>query len=163
MRTRVQSLALLSGLSIRHCWELWCRSQMRLRSCIAMAVVWLWLWLWLWCRPAAAVPIRPRAWEHPYATHSALKKEKKKIRIVLLGDRKTRHVPTRTNYRTLTPSYFWAVLFFGRVWEKRKSCHCAGSSLLQQQMNSGGPRGYRKAPTSSATVPRDACFHEGTQ
>ena len=36
MRLRVQSLASLSGLGIR---ELWCRPQMRLRSCIAVAVV----------------------------------------------------------------------------------------------------------------------------
>ena len=36
---RVQSLALLSGLSIRRCGELRCRSQTRLRSHIAVAVV----------------------------------------------------------------------------------------------------------------------------
>ena len=30
MRTQVQSLASLRGLRIRHCCELWCRSQMRL-------------------------------------------------------------------------------------------------------------------------------------
>ena len=35
----VRSLALLSGLRIRHCCELWCRSQTRLRSGIAVAVV----------------------------------------------------------------------------------------------------------------------------
>ena len=28
--------------------------------------------LWLWCRPAAAAPIRPLAWELPYATGSSL-------------------------------------------------------------------------------------------
>ena len=26
------------------------------------------MWLWLWCRPAAAYPIQPLAWEPPYAT-----------------------------------------------------------------------------------------------
>ena len=31
--------------------------------------------LWLWCRPAAAAPIQPLAWELPYAT--ALKKKNK--------------------------------------------------------------------------------------
>ena len=37
--------------------------------------------LWLWCRLAAAVPIRPLAWELPYATSAAMKrKEKKKKR-----------------------------------------------------------------------------------
>ena len=30
--------------------------------------------LWLWCRPAAAAPIQPLAWELPYATCAALKK-----------------------------------------------------------------------------------------
>ena len=38
MRSQVQSLALLSGLRILHCHELWCRSQMRLRSHIAVAL-----------------------------------------------------------------------------------------------------------------------------
>ena len=34
--------------------------------------------LWLWCRPAATVPIRPLAWEPPYAMDVALKRRKKK-------------------------------------------------------------------------------------
>ena len=38
MRLRVRSLALLSGLRIQHCHELWCRSQMQLRSGVAVAV-----------------------------------------------------------------------------------------------------------------------------
>jgi len=36
-----------------------------------------WLWLWLWCRPAAAAPIRPLAWELPYASGVALKSKLK--------------------------------------------------------------------------------------
>ena len=39
MRTQVWFLALLSGLRIRCCCELWCRLQMRLRSCMAVASV----------------------------------------------------------------------------------------------------------------------------
>ena len=35
--------------------------------------------LWLLCRPAAAAPIWPVAWELPYATHSALKRKKKSL------------------------------------------------------------------------------------
>ena len=35
--------------------------------------------VWLWCRPAAAAPIRPLAWEPPYATGAALKKKKKSL------------------------------------------------------------------------------------
>ena len=34
--------------------------------------------LWLWCRLAAVVPIRPLAWELPYAVGVALKKKKRK-------------------------------------------------------------------------------------
>ena len=32
--------------------------------------------LWLWWRPAATVPIRPLAWEPPYAEGAALKRQK---------------------------------------------------------------------------------------
>ena len=38
MRSRVRSLASLSGLRIRCCRELWCRSQTQFRFCIAVAV-----------------------------------------------------------------------------------------------------------------------------
>ena len=35
--------------------------------------------LWLWHRLAAVAPIRPLAWELPYALGTALKKERKKV------------------------------------------------------------------------------------
>ena len=35
-------------------------------------------WLWLWCRLAAVAPVRPLAWELPYAAGAALKRRKKK-------------------------------------------------------------------------------------
>ena len=41
--------------------------------------------LWLWCRLAATAPIRPLAWEPPYAMGVALektKKEKKKTKKI---------------------------------------------------------------------------------
>ena len=38
MRMWLRSLASLSGSGIRPCRKLWCRSQTRLRSCVAMAV-----------------------------------------------------------------------------------------------------------------------------
>ena len=66
LRLQVQSLALLSGLRIQHCHELWCRSQTWLKSGIAV----------LWCRPAAVAPIRPLAWEPPYAVGVTLKRKK---------------------------------------------------------------------------------------
>ena len=34
--------------------------------------------MWLWCRPAAAAPIRPLAWELPYAAGAVLKDNNKK-------------------------------------------------------------------------------------
>ena len=37
--------------------------------------------LWLWCRPEAAAPIQPLAWELPYASGAALKNKKIKIKI----------------------------------------------------------------------------------
>ena len=44
---------LAQGLRVRHCCE-------------------------LWCRPAATAPIRPLAWDSPYATGAALKRQKTK-------------------------------------------------------------------------------------
>jgi len=38
-RLQVRSLASLSGLRIRHCYELWCRLQTRLGSGVAVAMV----------------------------------------------------------------------------------------------------------------------------
>ena len=59
-------LAWLSGSEIQRCSELWCRSQMQLRSRIAVAVA----------------LIQPLAWELPHATGTALKsKKKKKIKL----------------------------------------------------------------------------------
>ena len=61
-------MASLRGLRIRHCRELWCRLQTPRGSA----------WLWLWGRLAAAAPMRPLAWELPYAISMALKSKKKK-------------------------------------------------------------------------------------
>ena len=68
MRLQVQSLAMLSGLRIRHCRELWCRSRCGLDLVL----------LWLWRRPAATSPIKPLAWEPPYIPGAALKRQKDK-------------------------------------------------------------------------------------
>ena len=79
---QIQSLASLSGLRIQHCLELWCKSQMRLRSRPTL--------LWLWGRLVATAPIRPLAWERPYATGAALEKakrqkKKQKTKTKLIG------------------------------------------------------------------------------
>ena len=47
-----------------------CVADRRLGSDLAL--------LGLWRRPVATTPIRPRAWEPPYAAGAALKKGKKK-------------------------------------------------------------------------------------
>ena len=38
--------------------------------------------LWLWCRLAAKAPIQPLAWEPPYASGSALKRQKTKKKVM---------------------------------------------------------------------------------
>ena len=70
MRRWVRSLASLSGLTVWHCCELWCRCG----SDLAL--------LWLWHRPAATTPIRPLAWELPYAVGVALKKTREKEKVI---------------------------------------------------------------------------------
>ena len=70
MRLWVQFLASLSGLRIRHCHELWCRSQTRLGYGIAVAA-----------RPAATAPIGPLTWEPPYVARVALKGQTKKKKV----------------------------------------------------------------------------------
>ena len=66
MRAWVQSLALLSGLRIQLCCELWCRSQ-----------TWLGLGIVrLLHRVAASALVPLLAWEPPYAVDEALKRQK---------------------------------------------------------------------------------------
>ena len=62
----IQSLALLSGLRIQHCHELLCRCPKHSSDLAS---------LWLWCRPAAAAPNRPLAWEPPYPMTEGQKKK----------------------------------------------------------------------------------------
>ena len=73
MRRGVPSLASLIGLGIRCCCELGvgCRHSLDPEL------------LWLWCRPAATAPIRPLAWELPFANDVALKSKKSSIHTVI--------------------------------------------------------------------------------
>ena len=41
--------------------------------------------LWLWCRPAARAPIRPLAWEPPYAKGETIKRPKKKNPFLMIS------------------------------------------------------------------------------
>ena len=80
MKLWVQSLALLSGLRIRHCVS--CGVGCRRGSDPAL--------LWLWCRLVATAPIGPLAWEPPYAAGAAQeiakrpKKKKKKYGFLVV-------------------------------------------------------------------------------
>ena len=56
---------MLSGLRIWHCGV-----GRRHGSELAL--------LWLWCRLVATAPMRPLAWENPYAVGVALKRQKTK-------------------------------------------------------------------------------------
>ena len=58
MKTRVRSLASISGLRIWRCRE-------------------------LWCRPVATAPIGPLAWEPPCTTGAALKRQKKQLKEMM--------------------------------------------------------------------------------
>ena len=75
-------------------------------------------WLWLWQRLAATAPIRPLAWEPPYAAGAALKKDKKthkkyyrKLEIQGWGWTSRRAPLTRRLPRTTLPGFLvgqWA-------------------------------------------------------
>ena len=43
--------------------------------------------LWLWRRPVAAAPIRPLAWDPPYAVGAALEKAKRQKKKKKKGER----------------------------------------------------------------------------
>ena len=58
-------------------------------------------WLWLWCGPAAEALTGPLAWEPPYATSVALKKEKKK----------KKKSPPRTGLQTSKPRFLFFLQF----------------------------------------------------
>ena len=78
MRTQVQSLAWLSGLRIWHCCGVGCRHG----SDLAL--------LWLWRRPVATAAILHPAWEPPYATGVALKRQEKNKQKKNINQRYTR-------------------------------------------------------------------------
>ena len=83
MRLQVPSLASLSGLRIQHCCE-------------------------LWCRPVAVAPIRPLAWEPPYAASTALKRQKIKKKRKSVGEGMERPEPLCTVAGNIKQySHYW--------------------------------------------------------
>ena len=118
MRTQVRSLASLNGLRIQRCQGLWCRSQTRLGSGIAVAV---------------AAPIRPLDWEPPYTMSVHLKKDR--------GKKK------KKGKSWVNDSYhFWALMyvrhlkevwfFMTSLWDKGEN---VGSRVEDLQTTTTGP------------------------
>ena len=71
----------------------------------------IWLLLWLWRRPTATAPIRPLAWEPPYATGAALKGQK------------TKNKQTNKTFPPLGWEYFAGMSYTGPSapqWELKK-------------------------------------------
>ena len=96
MRLRVQSPTLLSGLRIQHCLELWCIGREHGSDPML---------LWLGRRLAATAPIRPLAWELPYAVGMALEKKKQ----------------DKTNKKEIcTPMFIAALLTIAKTWKQPK-------------------------------------------
>ena len=58
--------------------------------------------LWLWRRPVAAAPIRPLAWEPPYAAGVALEKAKKKQKT----KKKTKKITSASTLTWLEARFF---------------------------------------------------------
>ena len=78
------------------------------------------VWLWLWRRLAATAPIRPLAWEPPYAVGLALEKDKKKKR----KKRKKKTTGKMDKMKIVILSYFHGV---GR---KGKYCYVFSSFIF---------------------------------
>ena len=141
MRMRVGSLALLSGLRIRRCSELWCRLQMRLGYAL----------LWLWHRPVATVPIRHLAWEPPYAAGAAqeMAKRPKKTKNEAEG----RDVPRPGRF-----FFFFCLFAFSRAApaayggsQARGQIRTTTAGLCQSHSNVGSEPHLRPIPQLTAT------------
>ena len=83
MRTKVRSLALLSGLRIRCCCELWYRSQ---------------IWCCCGCGIGQQVQLQVLTWGLPYAKDVAVKRLKKKKKRI----KKTKTKPAFIYYLTVS-------------------------------------------------------------
>ena len=94
-------------------------------------MVWIPAFLWLWCRPVATTPIRPLAWELPYAAGAALEKtkrqKKKKKKAKRYVKRCSRLVIIR-EIQIKTPVRYTSQLFRAAVNKMiRDLCVCEGS------------------------------------
>ena len=100
----IRSLPLLSGLRVHSAVN--CGVGHRHGSDPAL--------LWLWCGPVATAPIRPLAWEPPYAAGAALEKAKRPKKKNRTEERK-RHSPkimglivAEAGYQDIVPSLIYS-------------------------------------------------------
>ena len=68
--------------------------------------------LWLWCRPATAALIQPLAWEPPYATCAALKRQKKKKALFTYNLHTTVFTHLKSTIKYLLVQYTVVFFFF---------------------------------------------------
>ena len=111
---QVRSLALLSGLRIRSCHELWCRSWHGLDTAS----------LWLWCKPAATV-LQPLAWEPPYAAGVAPKIQREKNRKKNRQNQFFRTLEINKRFQTIWGTFIqqkWMNLRTTSLWCFNFSC-----------------------------------------
>ena len=79
--------------------------------------------LWLWGRPAAVAPILPLAWEFPYATGEALKREKQNKQDISFN---SNHMPLK-----------------GIHHKQGEKAEAVAPSTKQTSLQFEGPRGQR--------------------
>ena len=75
--------------------------------------------LCLWCRPVPAAPIRPLAWEPPYAAQAALKSLKKKKKKKKKKKEKGKFPPSNHMVNIVSsfrPSLATVCLFTGTIY-----------------------------------------------
>lgn len=79
---------------------------------------------WLWCRPAALAPIRPQAWDLPYATTSAALKKSKKEKVPTVS--RVSWNKEMTGRKRIAKGVAWPVLGLEQIWcrgeEESKGC-----------------------------------------
>ena len=99
MRLQVRSLVSLSGLRIRRCHELWCRSQSAAR---------------IWCGCGIGQRLWPLAWGPPHAAGTALKRPKKKDSLEPFYD--SIYLHTKISFFFLTDSSNIYIAILARSW-----------------------------------------------
>ena len=142
MRLQVRSLPLLSGLPIRHCRELWCRSQMRLGSCVAVAVA----------LASSLAPIWPLAWEPLYAVGAALERQKdKRQKIIIINKKQLHKIIILEDFLNLFFSFFLSFIFLGPNSRHRGQITATAAGLHHSHSNVGSELHLWPTPQLTAT------------